>query len=196
MSLPPSAGSAFRPVSPATRRRSGRPDSVTKPRTPRRAASPGTATFHRFIKHVPHVKSTSGDLQVKPPIHPISDDTLTHLLTHIAILMVCGGRVFHTNGGNSPGGTGTRRRPPLRSRPKARSDTPEGCGAGVPQSSGTARRAGESIPANRPSFGPMGIPRPGQPSWTCAGTQTGAPDVCLSLPSGFVYHLVIAAIRQ
>ena len=139
---PPSAGSTFRPVSPATGRRSGRPDSVTKPWTPRRAASPGTATFRRFIRHVLHVPSASVGLRLETPIHPISDDTLPHLVTHIAILMVCVRRVFHTNGGNSPSGTGTRRRPPLRSRSKARSDTPEGCGAGAPQSAGTARERG------------------------------------------------------
>ena len=52
-------------------------------------------------------------------------------------------RVCHTNGGNSPGGTGAGCRS-LLSRPKARSDTPQGCGAGVPQSSGRSRGVGET----------------------------------------------------
>ena len=125
MSLPPSAGSVFRPAAPATGRRNGRPESVARPWTPRWSAPRRTATFHRFIKHVLHVKSASGAFQMKPPKHPISCDTLPHFVTHYAIPLACVCCVFQTTGDYSPGETGAWRRSfqswpqrPLRYVPK------------------------------------------------------------------------------
>ncbi len=103
-SLSPSTGSTFTTVSPAAKKGSGRPESVTRSCTPRRSASRRAATFHGFIKHVLHVKSASGDFQAKTPKHPISHDTLPHLVTQRAILMVCASCVTHTTGDSSPSG--------------------------------------------------------------------------------------------
>ena len=42
---------------------------------------------------------------------------------------------------------------------------------------------GESMPSSRPCSGPMGIPGPGHPGWTCAGAGAGA-LVCVSHDNG------------
>ena len=54
---------------------------------------------------------------------------------------VCVWRVVHTNRGNSAGRVGPSAGP-FGAALKARSDTPEGCGAGAPQPAGTAGGAG------------------------------------------------------
>ena len=195
-SLPPSAGSVFRPTVPAIEGRGGRSGLVAGFRTPRRGASRRATTFPRFIKHVLHVKSASGTVQVKTPKHPISDDTLPHSLTHIPILMVCVMRVFHTNGGSSSGGTGSRRMS-LRNRPKARSYTPDECGAAVYRLSEKARCAGRldafeppsprrwvsADPASPPGPGPA----PGPVLLVCANHNHGG-----LVASFCCYHRILA----
>ena len=111
----------------------------------------------RFIKHVLHVKSASGDLQVIAPKHPISYDILPPFVTCRAILLVCASCVNHTTGDGSPS-VGLTPAHVLPSRPNALSNTPQGCGVAVPQSSGTAWGAGNLMPSSRPCSGPMGIP--------------------------------------
>ena len=125
--------------------------------------------------------------------------------------MVCVRRMFHTTGGNSPGGTGTRRRPPLRSRPKARSDTPEGWGAGVPQSAGRAGSAGgldtftpplrtDGYPLRPASpAGPVPVPRPALLMCDCPD-YAGSYAILLSPPSGSrlitMYHASFRVRRR
>ena len=195
----PSAGSVFTTASPAAQKESGRPGSVARS-TPRRSAPRRAATFHRFIKHVLHVESASGDFQAKRPKHPISDDTLPHKATHMTILLVCVICVLHTTGDSSPGGTGSRRMS-FRSRPKARSDTSHRGSGGLPRS----RQEGRDGRGRLDAFEPPLLRADGHPltrpvllpwPWTCAGAGAGARRVCLSRRCKFLCHLVVAVIRR
>ena len=109
-------------------------------------------------------------------------------------------------------GTGTRRRSPLRSQPKARSDTPKGWGAGVPQSAGTARGVGETrylqttpptdrwvSPDPASPAGPVPAPRP--VLLMCGyHAHVGSYAILLSPPSGSrlitIYHAPLRVRRR
>ena len=128
----------------------------------------------------------------------------------ILILRVCVMRIFHTTGGNSPGGTGARRRS-FQSRPRARSDTPQGCGGGAPQSSGTVGGAGRLDAFETPILRTDGFPLTRQPGWTCTAPgpvllmcdcpdYVGSYDILLSPPSGSrlikMYHTPFQVRRR
>ena len=84
-------------------------------------------------------------------------------------LMVCVWCVFHTNRGNSAGRVGPSAGP-FGAALKARSDTPEGYGAGVPQSSGRGRGAGRLDACELPLLRTYGYPlRPASPPGPAPG---------------------------
>ena len=118
----------------------------------------GGTTFRHFIRHVLHVPSASAGFRLETPIHPVGEVTLPRSVTLIVMLLVCVWRVLHTNGGNSTGGTGARRRflsEPAQGLLRYVRRVPRGCPA-------TGRNGGgapeDPVPANRPSSRPVGIP--------------------------------------
>ena len=134
---------------------------------------------------------------MKTPIHPVRHGTLPYSIAHTPILPVCVWRMFHTNRGNSPGGTGARGAGPSGAGLRARSDTPEGCGAGAPQPAGTAGGAGRLDACEPPLLRTDGYPlRPASPPGPGPGPVLPVCGHHANGGSHAILLVVIAAFRQ